>query len=73
MEQEPIIDETPDLPLPSENQWKGMSNISIPSRIDEFLNPEIGEVGTPPLVDDGTVRNEPRDVTPQSKPADKGS
>ena len=73
VEQEPIIDETPDLPLPSENLWKGMSNLTIPSRIDELFNPEIGEVGTPPPVDDENVRHEPRDVTPQSKPADKGS
>ena len=73
VEQEPIVDETPDLPLPSGNQWKGLSNISIPSRIDDFLNLEIGDVRTPPPVDDENVRHEPRDVTPQSRPADKGS
>ena len=73
VEQEPVVDETPD-PIPSsDNLWKGMSTLTIPSRIDEFLDPEIGQVGTPPPVDDGTIRTEPRDVTPQSKPADKGS
>ena len=70
-----MVGEIPDSPTQSENPWKGMSQLTIPSGLADctFLDPEIGQAGTPPPVDDGATHIKPRDVTPQSKPVDKGS